>query len=320
MDQITPEWLTEALRSRGVLGDARVVTADVRTLGHGEGFMGDLARVTLELDRDEPKAPRTLIAKLPTNTPKNRALGELMGAYQREILVYDELAPGLPVRTPQVYYSDMDTSTSAEYEAQGAAMMDRLPMWLIGPMMSFATWIAGRRGRRYVLLIEDLSAGKIGDQISGCTAAQSEEIIRAIARVHALHWGSPMLEESFYIQRLDINPKTLPKIFLRGVSSFRSANRVEPDSRMGELLDWMERHGATIVEVFGRSAPHTLQHCDLRLDNVFFFPTMSEDESPSAPIALFDWQLAGRGPGVFDVAYFLSGALDKETPPPTVQR
>ena len=50
-------------------------------------------------------------------------------------------------------------------------------------------------------------------------------------------------------------------------------------------------------------APTTLVHCDLRLDNLFF----GDDE-----VIVFDWQLVRRGPAAYDVAYFLSGALDEE--------
>ena len=48
------------------------------------------------------------------------------------------------------------------------------------------------------------------------------------------------------------------------------------------------------------TSPHTLLHCDLRLDNVFF----RDDE-----VVIFDWQLVRRGPAAYDVAYLLSGAL-----------
>jgi len=54
----------------------------------------------------------------------------------------------------------------------------------------------------------------------------------------------------------------------------------------------------------------TLLHCDLRLDNVI----LPVGERAAEPIVFFDWQLAGRGPGAYDVAYFLSGALAADAP------
>ncbi len=76
---LTPEWLTGALRENGVLREARVVKVASQVLGEGQGFIGDVARLELSLDREEQAAPRTLIVKLPTARATNRGLGQLGG-------------------------------------------------------------------------------------------------------------------------------------------------------------------------------------------------------------------------------------------------
>ena len=90
------------------------MSARPERLGHGQGFIGELARLHLEFDRPESAAPRSLIAKLPTPVAENRVLGELLGAYEREILFYQELAPELPIRLPLTYYSDFDPDRGSQ--------------------------------------------------------------------------------------------------------------------------------------------------------------------------------------------------------------
>ena len=59
MEEITPEWLTAALREGGVLAHAHVIGAKQETIGAGIGILGELARITLSYDRSEARAPRT---------------------------------------------------------------------------------------------------------------------------------------------------------------------------------------------------------------------------------------------------------------------
>ena len=58
-----------------------------------------------------------------------------------------------------------------------------------------------------------------------------------------------------------------------------------------------------VVDLLNHSSkpPMTIVHGDYRLDNLFF---------GTNGVAVIDWQVAHRGRGVFDVAYFLSGCLE----------
>ena len=53
-------------------------------------------------------------------------------------------------------------------------------------------------------------------------------------------------------------------------------------------------------------APRTIVHGDFRLDNIFF------GHPDGSPLAVIDWQIANRGRGVFDVAYFLCSSLEAD--------
>jgi hypothetical protein len=51
----------------------------------------------------------------------------------------------------------------------------------------------------------------------------------------------------------------------------------------------------------------TLCHGDLRLDNVFW-----GSPDGSSPVTLIDWQIALKGPGPYDIAYFMSQSVEPE--------
>lgn len=304
--ELTSEWLTDSLLGNGVLRDARVSHVKHEVLGSVEGFMGQVVRLHLELDRAEPGAPTSLIAKLPTNVRENRGIGELLGAYEREILFYRDIAPGLPVRTPRAFFSVMDDSRTSGEEVEMAAKLDRWPMWVIRLVMILVTWIATNRKRRYVLLIEDFGSIGTGDQVAGCTPDQARDILTDVARVHARYWQSPTLAESHWLRRQDLNPRTMHSIFLKNAPAFSRRFGTNAPGSFAPAMEWLSLRAVDLMRAFHSSAPETLLHCDLRLDNVSF-PEPGAVEAHH--VVFFDWQLAGRGPGVYDVAYFLSGAL-----------
>jgi hypothetical protein len=310
-DEVTSDWLTRSLRESGVLDKAAVTSVKVDVLGEGEGFMGIIGRLHLEYDEPEADAPATLIAKIPTPVKDNRSIGELVGAYEREIHFYDTVAPQLPVETPRSYYAAMEAGRSSEKDAEGAAMLDRAPVWLIRLLMRLVTWVVSRRQRKYILLISDLQPGRVGDQVKGCTADEAAQILSAIAKVHVQYWRSPSLDERTWLRRQDLNPRTMHCIFEDNVGVFRERLGPRSPASLEPSLRWLESRAIDLLKAFHVSSPETLLHGDMRLDNVSFKP---KAESGEEPVVLFDWQLAGRGPGAYDVAYFLSGALTADIP------
>lgn len=269
---ITAPWLTSALRETGVLNGAAVTAFDLEVIGEGAGLIGQLARVTLHYDRAEPGAPGSLIAKFPAATPENREIGNIFRFYEREIRFYEELSDRVPVRVPRRYYSAMD--------------LDR---------------------GDFVLLLEDLSGLRLGDQLASCATHEAAAAIRALGKLHAAFWEKPELE------RLDWMPYTNDLVQKSAQDSYAKAwqpfvenfgNQVPPD-----VLRTAERLGTRICDILDRfvDPPRTIIHGDFRLDNLFFGPGGDGDT-----LAIIDWQIASRGRGAFDVAYFLSGSLSSE--------
>ncbi len=60
---LTVEWLTEALRKTDTIKQARVVSFQAKTVDEGKGWVGQLARLSMDYDTYQENPPRTMIAK-----------------------------------------------------------------------------------------------------------------------------------------------------------------------------------------------------------------------------------------------------------------
>lgn len=306
LDELTAEWLTQTLRECGVLRSARVREARAEVLGEGEGFVGQIVRLHLELDAAEAGVPATLIAKLPTQLAQNRALGELLGAYEREIRFYTELAGEVRLRTPRCYYAAMDPNPLAGREEAVLRFVERVPTWALRLLVPLSMRVSRRSRRRYVLLLEDLAPARTGDQVAGCTPAEAAHILRALAVAHAGLWNASRLDSLFWLTRIDLFAGITRILFLRNRRAFfeRLGDGL-PDSIAG-VAAWLEANDMALMRHLG-SPPLTLMHGDYRLDNLFFSGPADEPT-----VTAIDWQGVGRSRPAFDVAYFITSNLDAD--------
>ena len=96
---IDAAWLADAL-------GADLESIEVHPIAAGEGFMGQLARVSIV--SSAPGVPRSVIVKLPTADPGGRAIGEMSRVWQREHCFYRDVAGQLNIRVPEVYLNTLD--------------------------------------------------------------------------------------------------------------------------------------------------------------------------------------------------------------------
>ena len=270
-EEITPEWLNEVLDD-SVTGGAQVSSIEKEIIGQGAGFLGELTRLTPTYDREAASPPRTIIAKLPTQDESVRNLAQLINVYEREVRFFEQIADETPMRTPKRYFSHADT-------AKG----------------------------EYVLLLEDLAPGRVGDQIATCSIEEAKTALRAVAGLHAAWWESPRLKEFAWMPGVD-DQLLIGLISMMYQQSWPTFVERYGDQLPAEILPIGEKFGQTFAE-FAKDAeggPLTLTHSDYRLDNMFF------DLADGSPIAIIDWQLAQRGPALGDVTYFLAGNLTIE--------
>ena len=232
----------------------------VELFGEGAGIIGMVTRVHLTGDNTHD----TIIAKFPSPAPENRAVAATYDMYGREYKFYTTISDTVSVRVPECYFAAFNADE-----------------------------------QKFVILMEDLVGWRIGDQVTGCDAADAERVIQGIAKLHASSWqtsadlvshnnpaqcagmiggfgvGWPVVNEQFP----DLIPAPAKDI----------ADKV-PD-KVQWLLDQMTQ------------GPICISHADVRLDNIFF----KQDE-----IALVDWQSVCTSAPEQDLAYFVTQSLATE--------
>jgi len=303
LDAITPEWLTLALGEHPGIDAGRVSTASFERIGEGVGLMGELARLRLGWDSAAPHLPRQLIVKLPGADENNRASGQILGLYEREAHFYLELAEQLPVRTPRCFHAAAEADPNAPDDPEEIErVLARLPVWCVRGVVRFAEWQARRAPRAAILLLEDLEGLRAGDQLHGGNQRDWERAIDGLSRLHAAGWQSDSWLGHSWLARLRPNARFNQALFSRQYKRLPAVweNRLRGNGR--RLGAWLARRGLALMDAV-TSGPETLCHSDYRLDNLFFDDAKNE-------LVVLDWQLASRGPGVLDLAYFLSGVLD----------
>lgn len=253
-----------------ILQDAGSITAvEYEAVGAGVGILCSLARLRLGYE-PTGAGPRSLFAKLPRDVEMIRALERKNRWYEREVRFYRELVDTVPVRTPHCYYAQFDPQSND-----------------------------------FVLLLEDLSDQRAGDQVAGCSPAEAELVVTELARLHAAWWQSPRLAELKWLPPID-DPRlraetdqvrgALPA-FLAAYGDRCPATVRRSCERLGDRLDAVKDALA--------ARQRTLCHGDVRLDNLFFGAAPGQP-----PLTVCDWQLISPAVGAVDLAYFLTGSLD----------
>ncbi len=270
---VTAEWMTEVLHRAGTLpASSRVEAIQLEPLGVGVGVMGELARVRLTYTGDRGEAPASVIVKSPTTAPENRAQGVALGMYEAEVRFLRELDAHTRVRTPRVFLADIVSGTA-----------------------------------EFVVVMEDLGHLVMGDQVQGVTVDQARDAVVAMADLHGGWWGkvqTPELEwvPSVVHARIEGLAQMWPTLWAAFTAKFAST-LPEGGAACGDLI---AEHYWRVMNHIARW-PWTLLHQDYRVDNLFF-----DGDDRDEPVVVIDWQGIGRGPGIYDLCYFLGGSLAVE--------
>lgn len=227
ISDIDRAWLNHVL-------DATIDSFSIESIGAGEGFMGQLARVHLTGDG----VPSRIVVKMPTADPGGRVIGEMMRVWEREHRFYGEVAPRMNdrsagLRIPRCIHSGADP---------------------------------------YVLVLEDLHPLSSGDQVAGPTLEQAHVAIDAAATLHGTWFDRPELHELTWMPDIsDPMSASVGAMFDMGWPTFLARYQ---DSLPERVLRWCEAFAPRVVDWIGTYSewPCTLTHGDFRLDNMFFSP------------------------------------------------
>jgi hypothetical protein len=189
--------------------------------------------------------------------------------YEAEIRFMNELDEGTSVRTPRVFLADIVSGTA-----------------------------------EFVVVMEDLGHLTMGDQVVGVTVDQARDAVRTMADLHAGWWGrvqGPELDwvPSVVHARIEGLAQMWPALWAGFAAKFAY---ILPDggAAAGELI--AINYWAIMQKV--SQWTWTLLHQDYRVDNLFF-----DQDDHEHPVVVIDWQGLGRGPGIYDLCYFLGGSL-----------
>ena len=272
-EDATPDFVTGALREGGAIGpDTRVAEVEHEPIGVGVGIVGQLARLHLRYEGQAEGAPGTVVLKIPSQFPENRAVGDHFHFYEREGRFYREIGGKLPMATPRCYWNHVDPAANA-----------------------------------FGLLLEDLSGRTMISQVAGVGAERAAQALDALATLHGTWWQSPALDALTWMPRLD-DPVNLAAgqqyrdawpLFVERVAPALPEGAVALGERTQEAFE------ALLVAEMSE-APATICHGDFRVDNLLF-----DDAAEGIDrVAVLDWQISYRGPAVSDVAYFMCQSLD----------
>lgn len=269
MADIDTGWMDAALRAGGLLNGNSVTAAAGVDIGTGFGLMGELQRYTLQYATPDPALPESVVVKLPSPAPENFGIGKALYLYAREWGYYKHLAADSPVAAPRLHYGDFDEDS-----------------------------------HRFVLVLEDLGGLTQPDQVAGASAAQARLAVREIARLHGAFWDrvneGPMsaffdLSDPQYAGAVQMGYMSyLPATLANFADFFTPRTRALAEAYASQL--------ATHLSGVGRQQ-RTFIHGDFRLDNMFF-GRPGDDR-----FVAVDWQISGRGAGLYDIAYFLSASV-----------
>jgi hypothetical protein len=238
LEEITPEWLTAALRIRqpGVTVRGAEIVDMVR---------GTTTKVRLRLDLDAAgKAsgiPEVVILKGGFE-PHSRAVG-MDQMFEREARAYRDVFPEMPLPSPECYFADYDAE-----RRQGIVVMEDLV----------------RRGVTFCTVLRPQSFDEIALRL------------RVLARFHAKSWASPDLApggkwgdlfEFFGIMQPFFEHYVEPENWDRFVRAPRgAASSVRFHDR-----DWLV-HAWAKMTAFSRSLPQCVIHGDIHLGNLYVYP------------------------------------------------
>ena len=215
-------------------------------------------------------------------------------------LTYDRPEPGAPMTVVVKLQPDLEELAETEQELHAFTREIRFYREVSPtvPLRVPRVYATPEQGRHAALVMEDLSFARIGDQVAGIHTDQVITVARAIGRLHGQYWQSDALDRLTWMPFKDHFDLDFAEKWPRFVETCRG-ELSEAGRQVGEALCKAMPEVASRIE----SRPKTLVHQDLRADNLAFVDGPREQE----PI-VFDWAVAVRSIGAYDVARLLGGS------------
>jgi hypothetical protein len=172
----------------------------------------------------------------------------------------------------------------------------------VSPFVAYAV-----EGGRSGLLMEDVGAHVFPDVREPIARAHEDELLAALARLHARFWRSPALAIPWLARASSTSELVLPAV----LDDTAALALMPPPLRERLRLGWdaaLARLSARAAGVLRRPArlvherwadlPQTLVHGDVKVANFALIPERG--------VAAFDWAMIGAGPSTTDLGWYLA--------------
>ena len=258
---------------QGTAPGCAVSGIETRDIGGGRGYMGQTLAVTLAYAPGRPPGPESVVVKLPA--------------------LEAAPTPAMETLRRELYATEI-----AWYRDAAATSPVRAPRCL---------WASVADPPGPALVLEDLSGWQAVSQVEGPDLEQARLAVDALARLHARWWRSPNLDRFAWTRPLAEDAALWRERFASGWPALRS--RLGKRGLPAEFAPIGDRlaFGLDRLVVDGAGSGTTLIHGDYRIENLLFGV-----EGGEPAVCVLDWQLAGRGSGARDLAYFLGQNLPIE--------
>ncbi|MDP6452258.1 MAG: phosphotransferase [SAR202 cluster bacterium] len=277
-EDVTAEWLTQALRAGGIMGDQTVIEFQIDPLGAGRSRASSLARIAVEYDGHSQNLPGSMLAKFVSRIQRNRDLYAGFGIFQREIALYENLGDAIPLNMPKMYFGQVSNDSDLA-----------------------------------AILLEEISAiskDTLPPERRSLTADEARLALRDVSKMHAKWWGDQNLDAFKWLTRADNDwRKSLYQKYDGAWTSLRDVLKPALKPVEVRICDNLSGHLPTLMSELDKM-PVTLIHGDFHTGNLMW-------DRPGQPDAVWviDWQTPGAGPPVVDVARFLGSAFRRSDLP-----
>lgn len=234
-DDITVQWLAQALDDSFPGIESAVSNVKISEIGVGFGLMAALCRVQIEYSETREQYPSSVVIKMSSTDPASLKLAKSLDLYRREYNFYSKIQQVAKIRTPRLYCGAHD-----------------------------------KQDNRFFLVLEDLRSMESINQLDGASAQQAIVAVRAIARLHGQFWNRTATEELQDVYRMSLlNAAAIHFVYLTNVEgSIQKFGKYYTP----QLEQIVRTIGRRATEFLIGSAPRdeTFTHGDYRLDNLFF--------------------------------------------------
>lgn len=273
-EDVTAEWLTQALRTGGVLDDQAVTSFRVEPIGADQSRTSSLARIAVEYDVRAEGLPDSMFAKFVSRIPGNRKRANEFDMFRAEIALYQNLGDAIPMNMPRMYF--------------GAAK---------------------ERSDVAVLLLEEIRAiSKAGVPLDKrwLTESEAKLALRELSKMHAKWWDDPVLDGFKWLADVDsYSRRFLYDTFDESWRKMKDALEPALSTTEVRICGSFSSYLPTLISDLKRM-PVTLCHGDFHQGNLLW-----DKRGEPRTVWALDWQLPNTGPAVIDVAWFLGIGVAK---------